>query len=67
MTATWRKSSHSGTGGSQSDCVELAEAQPGVIRDSKNPDTAALHFTRDDLAVFFSKIKAGHLDRKPSH
>lgn len=44
---TWRTSSYSQ--GGNTDCVEIAHDQPGVlIRDSKNPDgpTLAVSFTR---------------------
>jgi hypothetical protein len=48
----WRKSSHSGTGGS---CVELLGTLDRV-RDSKNPAGPAL---RVDLAAFLTGVKSG--------
>jgi hypothetical protein len=51
----WRKSSHS-TG--QTDCVEAAQAGGVcVVRDSKDPETAALAFTVDAWQRFTSDIK----------
>lgn len=42
----WRKSSYSGAGGEQSDCVEAAELGGVVgIRDSKNLGGAVLRLT----------------------
>lgn len=59
--ALWRKSSRSGQGGQ---CVELAQNVPGVgaVRDSKNPDQAALMFTPDQLRGFLTTVKSGTLD-----
>ncbi|MFB7943695.1 DUF397 domain-containing protein, partial [Kitasatospora phosalacinea] len=41
--ATWRKSSYSdGNGG---ECVEVDDANPGTVRDSKDPHGPRLTFT----------------------
>jgi hypothetical protein len=58
MTPEWRKSSHSGTGGAQSDCVEVA-ALPHTIglRDSKTPTRGHLALTRDQFAGLVGRIK----------
>jgi hypothetical protein len=59
--ARWRKSSHStDTGG---DCVEVA-GLPGAIavRDSKNPDGAALAFGRHEFHVLLDQVKTNALD-----
>lgn len=53
---TWRKSSYSSPNGS--DCVELADAHPAVaVRDSKNPETAHLSFSRRQFTRFAQSIK----------
>jgi hypothetical protein len=52
----WRKSSRSaGNGGA---CVELA--QPGAIRDSKNPNGPIL---RLELDTFLTEVKYDRFDR----
>ncbi|MCZ1008000.1 DUF397 domain-containing protein [Streptomyces lydicus] len=55
-TATWRKSSYSGTGG---DCVEIADGFPGVIpvRDSKHPAGPCLTFGTHAWASFISTLQ----------
>ncbi|MFE4977919.1 DUF397 domain-containing protein [Kitasatospora sp. NPDC056651] len=46
----WRKSSFSnGNGGN---CVEVDDANPGTVRDSKDPDGPWLRFTPDAWAAF---------------
>jgi hypothetical protein len=60
--AEWRKSSHSnGSGGA---CVEVARNLPGTvaIRDSKNPQGAALVFTPADWKAFLSGVRNGEFD-----
>lgn len=52
----WRRSSHSGTGGS---CVELAGSLD-LVRDSKNPDGPSL---RADVAAFVGAVKSGRFGR----
>lgn len=55
---TWRKSSFSG-GGSQSDCIELANTLTHV-RDSKNTDGPTV---RGNVAALVAAIKTGRFDR----
>lgn len=52
MSATWRKSSHSG--GNGGNCVELRNTLDAV-RDSKNPGQVL----RIELAVFLNHVKTG--------
>ncbi|MFD7106967.1 DUF397 domain-containing protein [Streptomyces celluloflavus] len=56
--ATWRKSSHSGTGGN---CVEIADGFPGVmpVRDSKNPSGPQLVFGAGAWTSFTETLKTG--------
>ena len=52
----WLKSS-SCSGGS---CVEVAKvADEFLIRDSKNPEMAPLHFTQDEWSAFVKGVNAG--------
>jgi hypothetical protein len=51
---TWRKSSYSGPDDDQS-CVELAL---GAVRDSKNPDGAALSV---DVTALVVAVKSGQV------
>ncbi|MFJ4188804.1 DUF397 domain-containing protein [Kitasatospora sp. NPDC089509] len=62
--ANWRKSSFSGETGA---CVEVADGFPGVlpVRDSKDPQGPALHFTADAWAAFIAAVRAG--DLRPGH
>lgn len=55
----WRKSTRSGSNGGA--CVEVAELADGAtaVRDSKNPDGAALIFTGGEWAAFTAGIRAG--------
>ena len=63
MTPVWRKSSHSGSTGSTSDCVELASLPSAVgIRDSKSPRTGHFAISPDDFATLLRKVKRGDLD-----
>jgi hypothetical protein len=55
---TWRKSSFSG-GGTQSDCVELANTLCH-LRDSKNAEGPTL---RGNVAALVAAIKTGRFDR----
>ncbi|MFF8426370.1 DUF397 domain-containing protein [Streptomyces sp. NPDC016566] len=54
--AAWRKSSYSGdTGG---DCVEVADLTPcTAVRDSKNPQSAALVFPVRAWSAFLESVK----------
>lgn len=56
-TATWRKSSHSGSNGG--DCIEIAPEFAHIVpvRDSKNPDGPALVFPTPAWATFLAAIK----------
>ncbi|GAA2840583.1 hypothetical protein GCM10010505_74370 [Kitasatospora aburaviensis] len=42
-TEKWRKSSYSG--GSGGNCIEVDDARPGSVRDSKDPEGPRLRFT----------------------
>ncbi|MFF0624451.1 DUF397 domain-containing protein [Streptomyces sp. NPDC004296] len=60
-TATWRKSSYSnGDGG---DCIEIADALPGLVpvRDSKDPFGPALVFPAGGWSAFVGAVKSGQL------
>ncbi|MEV8632535.1 DUF397 domain-containing protein [Streptosporangium sp. NPDC051023] len=58
-TATWRKSTLSGSDGTN--CVEIARLTGGHIgvRDSKNPTAPALLFTPTTWDTFIDGVKAG--------
>ncbi|GIF15155.1 hypothetical protein Ate01nite_51870 [Actinoplanes teichomyceticus] len=52
----WRKSSRCGT----STCVEVAKVDDNyLIRDSKNPEAAALTFTKAEWDAFIEGVTAG--------
>lgn len=52
----WRKSSRCGT----STCVEVAKVEDQyLIRDSKNPEVAALSFSKDEWEAFVEGVTAG--------
>jgi hypothetical protein len=54
-TATWRKSTHSGSAG---ECVELASASAAIgIRDSKNPAAPHLTVSRTALGRLIGGLK----------
>ncbi len=56
--AGWRKSSRSGGGGEQTDCVEVAEfADRVVMRDSKNPAGPVLAVSRAQWRAFLSGVR----------
>ncbi|RFU42869.1 DUF397 domain-containing protein [Actinomadura logoneensis] len=65
MTSVWRRSSHSGTGGSQSDCVEVARLAPGTvgIRDSKDVAGPRITLTTSVARRLAEVIRAGGDDR----
>ncbi|MDH6126175.1 DUF397 domain-containing protein [Kitasatospora sp. GP82] len=46
----WRKSTYSGDNGGN--CIEVDDARPGTVRDSKDPDGPRLHFTPEAWAAF---------------
>jgi hypothetical protein len=58
-TATWRKSTQSGSDGGN--CVEVAELSGGHrgVRDSKNPTGPALIFTAGEWDAFIRGVKNG--------
>jgi hypothetical protein len=53
----WRKSTYSN--GSGGDCVEVDDATPGKVRDSKDPDGPRLAFSPEGWAAFVDAVKAG--------
>src|ERR1700690_651031 len=60
--ARWHKSSYSG---SQGNCLEVAGGLPDVVavRDSKNPDSPALVFGRDEWTPFIGQLRHGEPGR----
>jgi Domain of unknown function (DUF397) len=57
---SWRKSSHSDSGGH---CIEIAEAPGAVaVRDSKDPSGPALVFPVGALQAFIAAVKLGDFD-----
>jgi hypothetical protein len=56
--ASWFKSSYSGS--DQSQCVEVADVRPALdriaVRDSKNPQGAALLFSPGHFAAFTASL-----------
>ncbi|MGW4807803.1 DUF397 domain-containing protein [Kitasatospora sp. NPDC004272] len=55
--ARWRKSTHSnGNGG---DCIEVDDARPGRVRDSKDPHGPVLTFTPASWAAFVTATTTG--------
>ncbi|MEW2519050.1 DUF397 domain-containing protein [Actinacidiphila alni] len=58
--AVWQKSSYSSSNGGN--CVEVAVNVPGTapVRDSKDPQGPALHFTAAAWADFITDVRAGH-------
>ena len=61
-TATWRKSTLSGSDGGN--CVEIANLSGGYrgVRDSKNPTGPALVFTPGEWDAFINGVKSGEFD-----
>jgi hypothetical protein len=61
-TATWRKSTLSGSDGGN--CVEVANLSGGHrgVRDSKNPTGPALVFTLSEWNAFIGGVKDGEFD-----
>jgi len=59
--ADWRKSSASN---SQGACVELARLGTGefAVRNSRNPEGAALIYTRAEIAALIEGVKMGEFD-----
>jgi hypothetical protein len=52
---TWRKSTHSGSNGS--DCVEVGGSPAVLVRDTKNRSGAILSFGPDQWRRFTTAIK----------
>ena len=53
----WRKSSRSGTGTNNGNCVEVAFVGSVVaVRDSKNPDDAPLTFSPQSWSRFLARL-----------
>lgn len=55
----WRKSSYSAANGQ---CVEIAEGEQVMVRDSKNPGPV-LAFSHGAFAVFVEGVKSGAFAR----
>ncbi|MFF3005376.1 DUF397 domain-containing protein [Kitasatospora sp. NPDC057940] len=55
--ASWRKSSHSNNDGGV--CVEVDDAHPGRVRDSKDPDGPRLAFSPDAWQSFVTAVRSG--------
>ncbi|MFD5464812.1 DUF397 domain-containing protein [Kitasatospora sp. NPDC127059] len=54
--AAWRKSTYSnGQGG----CIEVDDAHPGRVRDSKDPNGPALVFPAEAWASFVAAVRSG--------
>ncbi|GAA1935413.1 DUF397 domain-containing protein [Streptomyces sodiiphilus] len=61
LDGEWVKSSFSN--GSSDNCVQLMVIDGGVaVGDSKRPDLAPLRYTRSELAVFVTAVRAGEFD-----
>ncbi|WP_031483154.1 DUF397 domain-containing protein [Streptomyces bicolor] len=57
-SATWRKSSYSGSSGG--DCVEVAPLTPHIaVRDSKNPEAGTLTLSLEAYVAFVGHVRAG--------
>ena len=61
VTGAWRKSSFSNPSGN---CVEVAEASNGqvAVRNSREPDSGTLFYTRPEIDAFVRGAKAGEFD-----
>ena len=53
--STWRKSTYSGGGGNE--CLEIADAQTTLVRDSKTPQGPILTFRPQTWTAFVEDIK----------
>ncbi|MFJ4188876.1 DUF397 domain-containing protein [Kitasatospora sp. NPDC089509] len=54
--AKWRKSSYSNGGGG---CIEVDDASPGRVRDSKDPQGPALVFPSEAWKSFVAAVRGG--------
>jgi hypothetical protein len=62
-TVSWLKSRRSGGSGN---CVEVAKLPDGAgyaVRNSRDPQGAALVYTRDELAAFLDGARDGDFDQ----
>ncbi len=55
--SSWRKSTYSGSNGGE--CIEVDDANPGTVRDSKDPHGPTLAFPADAFAAFLAGVKNG--------
>lgn len=63
----WFKSSHSGAGAGQGECVEAARlGDRRAVRDSTDPAGPALVFSNASWAGLVAAVKRGELDRPGS-
>ncbi|MCX5212078.1 DUF397 domain-containing protein [Kitasatospora sp. NBC_00240] len=53
----WRKSSYSNNDGGT--CIEVDDAHPGAVRDSKDPEGPRLRFSRDAWTAFVRAVTDG--------
>ena len=55
--ARWRKSTHSNNDGGN--CIEVDDANPGAVRDSKDPDGPVLTFSTAAWQSFVAATRDG--------
>ncbi|MEV6976903.1 DUF397 domain-containing protein [Kitasatospora sp. NPDC093806] len=53
----WRKSTYSNNDGGT--CIEVDDANPGRVRDSKDPDGPKLTFTPNGWQAFVTAVRDG--------
>ncbi|WP_031063415.1 DUF397 domain-containing protein [Streptomyces sp. NRRL WC-3742] len=58
MSEQWRKSTYSG-GSDNNNCVEVDDARPGSVRDSKDPEGPRLRFSPDAWQSFVTAVRDG--------
>ncbi|HEV2256819.1 MAG TPA: DUF397 domain-containing protein [Streptosporangiaceae bacterium] len=61
---TWRKSSHSGGNGGS--CVEVANTDEVLVRDTQDRNGPVLRFTPDMWRRFADQVKRSLADPQPS-
>ncbi|MDH6122084.1 DUF397 domain-containing protein [Kitasatospora sp. GAS204B] len=59
--STWRKSSHSNPDGGA--CIEVNDANPGCVRDSKDPSGPFLAFPSTAWQAFVHATSTGEFNR----